>query len=186
VQDTAAGNHDIGWPEGGNIIEGLGNFFYLHWLSACASIPGLAAWVLAPDMQWTDYVWWAFPLASWMVFFPLLLFSSLAAHTRWVLLNWRVFWGLLRHPLAFWLMYVPSTILLLGSAALALWLFVRPSFLQTVAAGLIWSAALIIYGRALGRAGWIITHEGRRKRRKKKSTEAEVAELDIPELTWHD
>jgi hypothetical protein len=163
VEETAAGNHDISWPEGANIIEGLGKFIYLNWLSACCCIPGLGFWVLGPDMQWSDSVWWAFPVLSWVVCFPLLLFSSLAAHARWVLLDWRVLWGLLRKPQALFLVYPPLVAAVTICAGLGIWIFFVPSLLQAAWVGLVWSAALIIYGRALGRAGWIITHEGRKR-----------------------
>jgi hypothetical protein len=157
VEETAAGNHDISWPEGANIIDGLGKFIYLSWLSACCCIPGLGFWVLG------DSLWWVFPALSWVACFPLLLFSSLAAHTRWVLLDWRVLWGLLRKPQALFLVYAPLVVSLAICAGLGAWIFFRPSFLQAAWVGLVWSAALIIYGRALGRAGWIITHEGRKR-----------------------
>jgi hypothetical protein len=168
VEETAAGNHDISWPEGANIIDGLGKFLYLSWLSACCCIPGLCIpglgfWVLGPAMQWSDSLWWAYPALSWLVCFPLLLFSSLAAHARWVLLDWRVLGGLLRNPRALFLMYMPLGAALAICAGLGIWIFVMPSFLQASWVGLVWSAALIIYGRALGRAGWIITHEGRKR-----------------------
>jgi hypothetical protein len=167
VEETASGNHEISWPEGANIIEGLGKFIYLLWLSACCGIPGLALWVLGPpDKLWMDYVWWAFPLASWVACFPVLLFSSLAANAKWVLLDWRVFWGLLRKPQAALLMYVPFVVLLAGCTALGVWIFVQPSFLQAAWIGLAWSAALLIYGRALGRAGWMLTHDARKKKRR--------------------
>jgi hypothetical protein len=167
VEETAAGNHEISWPEGANIIEGLGKFIYLNWLSACCVIPGLAFWVLGPDLQWSDSVWWAFPALSWVVCFPVLLFSSLAGHVRWILLDWRVLWGLLRKPQALFLVYAPLVVAVTICAGLGVWIFFMPSFLQAAWVGLVWSAALIIYGRALGRAGWIITYQGRKKSRRK-------------------
>jgi hypothetical protein len=163
VEETAAGSHDISWPEGANIIENLGKFIYLNWLSACCLIPGLAFWVLGPDLQWSDSVWWAYPTLSWVVCFPLLLFSSLAGHIRWILLDWRVLWGLLSKPQALFLMYAPLAAAVAICGGLGLWIFLVPSFLQAAWVGLVWSAALIIYGRALGRAGWIITQQGRRR-----------------------
>ncbi len=75
------GGHDISWPDGANIIEGLWKFIYLNWLSACCLIPGLAFWVLGPDLEWADRAWWAFPAISWVICFPLLLFSSLAVRS---------------------------------------------------------------------------------------------------------
>jgi hypothetical protein len=163
VEETAAGGHDISWPDGANIIEGLWKFLYLNWLSACCLIPGLAFWVLGPHLEWADRAWWALPAISWVICFPLLLFSSLAG-ARWVPLDWRVLWGLLRRPQALFLMYVPLVAAVTICGGLGIWIFLRPSFLQAAWIGLVWSAALIIYGRALGRAGWIITYEGTRKR----------------------
>ncbi len=201
VEETAAGNDRVSWPKGGGLIDGLGRFGYLVMIAGISFIPVLflvTASVEAGGAGVADghghppgaepglNLWWVLPLTPWLLLFPILLLSSLTSGLWWSLLDGRIVGGLFRRPGALFLVCVPSLLLVGVSLGLAQSMLLRPNFLLAVAAGFVWSAALLIYGRLLGRAGWIISEarltRGRGKRRPKRPYDGKAE--SVPGEGW--
>jgi hypothetical protein len=163
VEETASGNDRVSWPEGANIIEGIGKLLYLLWLLACCSIPMLAVWQsgvsISASAWWQRDPWWVLIAVPWVILFPLLFLSSLAANSRWALLHSKILLGLVWKPQVLLLIWVVPLALVGLCLYLGSRLFVRPNLWLAAGIGLAWSAALLIYGRLLGRAGWMLTHQ---------------------------
>jgi hypothetical protein len=193
VEETAAGNDRVAWPKGGGLIDGLGRFGYLAMIAGISFIPVVFLLTAAPEAARAGVadghghppgagprldLWWVLPLTPWLLLFPILLLSSLTAGLWWSLLDGRIVGGLFRRPGALFLICVPSLLLVGVSIGLAQEILLRPNFLLAAGAGFVWSAALLIYGRLLGRAGWILSEarlgRGRGKRRPKKPYDGEV------------
>jgi len=183
VEETAAGNDLVAWPRGGGLLDGFGKFFYLLWIIFCSAIPvifivaaqyaaggntvasgkpgvlhnGLAA----PDSS-AIRLGWLVPVMPWVLLFPILLLSSLKGGWWWHVLDGKIAGGIFRKPRALFLVCIPSVLLILPSVYLAQALIVGRSFSYAFLSGILWSSALLIYGRLLGRAGWIIIGQGTR------------------------
>lgn len=156
VEATAAGNESCDWPEGFNVIEGLGTFFHLAWLCCFATLPVYLLVTTNAFPEAGDYGWLPIVLV-WLITFPIMLLSSLASESRWVLLNRQIVKGVFLHPFA-WLTLCASS---LGMAflcgELAQIAICQVNFVLLPVLGFFGSACLLIYARLLGRVGWILT-----------------------------
>ncbi len=185
VEDTAAGNDQVTWPKGGGLLDGLGRFTYLMVIAGISLIPVGLIITAAPETASVSghpgvadghghppdaapglSLWWLLPLTPWVLLFPILLLSSLTSGFWWSVLDGRIVGGLLRRPGALFLACVPSLVLTGVSVGLAQSVLLRPNFAVAAGAGFVWSAALLIYGRLLGRAGWILSEARRRGKRR--------------------
>jgi hypothetical protein len=189
VEDTAAGNDRVSWPEGGGLLDGLGRFAYLMLIAGISLIPVILLVTTATETASSVggrpgvadgpghppgsapglSLGWVLPLTPWVLLFPILLLSSLTAGIWWSVLDGRIVGGLFRRPGALFLVCVPSLVVIGLSVGLAQSVLLRPNFALAAGAGFVWSAALLLYGRLLGRAGWILSEarrtQGRGKRR---------------------
>jgi hypothetical protein len=181
VEETAAGNNHVSWPKGGGLLDGMGKFIYLLWIIFCSAIPVIfiaaaqrvsggstvssgkpgalngghpAAIPPTFDMEWLV------PLLPWLLLFPVLLLSSLKGGWWWHVLDGNIAGGILRKPKALFLICVPPAFLIFPSVWLAQSIIVQRSISLAALSGLLWSTALLIYGRLLGRAGWILVGQG--------------------------
>jgi hypothetical protein len=168
VEDTAAGNDQVSWPKGGGLIDGLGKLVFCLWMGGCSFAPVALIWMTQWDKVAQVDLGLILALLPGLVLFPIQLLSVLTADSWWKLIDSRVVFGLLRKPSALFLMCVPSLILLTPCVWLNQMLLNQPNFLVAVGSGFVWSAFVLIYGRILGRTGWILTDGGVRKRLGKK------------------
>jgi hypothetical protein len=105
----------------------------------------------------------------WVILFPVLLLCSLAANSRWVLLDGRVLSGLFRRPAVLLMLWLPS----LGMAGL--WWQAGAAFrvnllLGAAVMGAVGASCLLIYGRLVGRVGWVVSQGGMKKKQGRKKS----------------
>jgi hypothetical protein len=172
VEDTAAGNDKVAWPQGGGLVDGLGKFLFLFWLAGCGGVPAFLFWLGNAGRAEPGDPQWIWPLIPGVVLFPILVLSALTADSWWMLLDPKVIVSLLRKPLALLLMTVPALFLLLPCVWISYVIVTRPNFLLAAAAGWVWSAFLLIYGRILGRTGWLLIRGRVKKRSGKRKAKA--------------
>jgi hypothetical protein len=173
IQDTAAGNHEVDWPDD-SIWEKFFTFFYILWIFFCSAVPfGIAAAPLRGELGFAVFRWSLVPSAIFVL--PCVLLCALANNSWWMLWNTDVLRNLLLRPLVLLVVCVMSAVLLAPCVALGyltIMYYQNFVFLAPVT-GFVWSACLLIYGRLLGRVGWIISgqqelaeREARRRKRK--------------------
>jgi hypothetical protein len=188
VEETAAGNDAVVWPPGGNLIDGLGRFFYVLWLVGCAVMPAAALWAVRGDRVSGEEFGWLIPLLVFLVTFAVLFLSALAADAWWMLLDPKIVGGLLLRPTALFLVTVPALLLLAACVGLTDAMADGPKVLLAPAVGYGWATFLLIYGRLVGRAGWIVTETKAKKKRRtprrraaprKAAGAGELAERDL-------
>jgi hypothetical protein len=184
VEDSAWGNDSFTAPEW--FGERLGYLLHLIYIGFCSLIPtffiGGAVSAHLANLD-SDSKWGALAVANLGVLaalvpsflvFPIFYLSSLAAKSRVIILDRRVIGGFLRNPRSSLVLFFVS--LILGSICYELaWLLfavLHWSFFLGVffglAAGLIWSACMLIYARLLGRVAFVISGSGVRVKRRKK------------------
>jgi hypothetical protein len=159
VETTAAGCDEVGWPDGAGLLEGWWKLLYVLWLLACCWIPVGVLWRAGLDAMWTGDWWWILPLVMVSVLFPVVLLSSLAANSQWLVWNRRMAIRMAQRPHVLVLLWVASLGLLSACATLAYMALLSPSFLLCVGIGVVWSACLLVYARLVGRAGWALSRE---------------------------
>jgi hypothetical protein len=164
VEDTAAGNDRVVWPQGGGLVDGLGRFLFVFWVAGCGGFPAVLFWLGNPGHAKPGDLEWILPLIPGVLLFPTVMLSALTADSWWMLLDIKIVFGLLRKPPALLLVSVPTMVLLLPCVFLGYSIVTRPNLLLAMGAGWVWSAFLLIYGRILGRTGWLLIR-GRIKRR---------------------
>jgi hypothetical protein len=180
VEETAAGNVRVAWPKGAGIVDGLGRFLFLVWIAACSCLPGGALSLNTGPVEVGSLPWLVLSVPLWVVCFPVLLLSALTAGLWWKLLDARIVGGLLTRPLALGLMVVPGVVLMAPCFWLAHAIIAHADFLLALAAGPIWAMILLIYGRLLGRVGWMLMDGVARKKPGKKKHRPTGAETRQP------
>jgi hypothetical protein len=117
---------------------------------------GLAASPLRPLLGSAVFGWSLVP--STVLVFPFVLFAALA-NGSWIGFNSQVFVSLLVRPHVLLILWLMSALLLcccVGLGYLTIGYYADYLFLAPLT-GFVWSAGLFIYGRLLGRVGWIIS-----------------------------
>ncbi|MFL5243315.1 MAG: hypothetical protein ACJ8FY_14515 [Gemmataceae bacterium] len=169
IEDTAAGNDEVIWPEE-PLYDWIMKGFYLVAVVAIWLAPlGVIARILKVNgaSQPLFLSWLGLAIALLWLMFPISLFSAMSAQSRWVLLRWTILRELARVSGALLTLYFASGLLLAALVGLGyltveggrLWLLV---FLGPMA-----SWGLLVYGRLLGRLAWQL--EQLKPRKKKKS-----------------
>lgn len=182
VQETAAGNDEVTWPDE-TLFDRFWRVFYLAWVAVCAAIPAVIVWpllfgLLPKGNDALKVVLGGAPVL-WLTF-PLCLLSSLSAGAFWMLLNPGLFRRAVKRPGSLVLFYGQSAIVWFGCVALF-----SVSVLRGGAAGTLVlvaapaaAAGLLIYARLLGRLGWVISRarviEARKPRAKKRPRQVRV------------
>jgi hypothetical protein len=197
IQQTAGGNEEFDPPDD-MIAEKIGNFLYLAWIAFCTLAPvGALSYLLAgltrrPDLQGVPLdsqqaliaavIWRGLIVAGYLLLsvfvYPHVLLGALA-NKSWVwLLSDKVSIGLLKRPLILLVLYTVSVLLMAPCLALGVMTILGLQYWLAPVTGFVWSAALLIYGRLLGRVGWLLTdgdepttvRRRKRKRRKRRPT----------------
>jgi hypothetical protein len=193
IEETGAGNDRVLYPRGGALIDGWGKLAYVGWLFMCSAIPVGAMWQLGGDALWGSVnLWWIAALAVLTVLFPLVTLSSMASSSHWLIVDRRMMISMAKRPHVIVLLWLLSGALAAGCAWLGYSLMLRTEWSMywalPVCVGTAWSAALLIYARLLGRAGWRLSQSFARPKIRKARPFVGVAEIDSwgPDPDWDD
>lgn len=155
VEDTAAGSHDVRWPDEA-VTDFLWKPFYLAWVWA---LPVVATWfcvnAFAPELcDGPLGLFVTAGLSLWLLF-PIFMLSSLTGRSRVQVLHLALLLRLVRHAGTFLLFYVLTAPVLAAGLSLAfLGLFGRAWVLPVSVP--ISVALFFIHARLLGRLAWRI------------------------------
>jgi hypothetical protein len=180
IEDTAAGNEDIEWPD--NVwYEYLSKVAFMGWIFGCCAAVSTIFWLLVElVLPMPGLIWWAVTLASAFMILPIPLYSAMIANNPWVLIHPMLLVRFFQKPLAALALYVHSAMLVLPCLALGLWMVLSLSWFLAPVVGLIWATCFLWYARALGRVGYVLSEERsqvmRKKKRKKVRVRREAAE----------
>jgi DNA-directed RNA polymerase subunit RPC12/RpoP len=152
VSESSEGHDRVhGWPPA-NFIESMPELFCVLIAASLGAAPGFAIG------QWLTSITWqqaAATAASFWLLFPFVFLSQLAASSPWAILSWRLIGAAFRRPFSTLLFYAESALLflivLLPIAPVAA---IRPSLPVLLAP--LYVAGLFLYGRLLGRWGWVL------------------------------
>jgi DNA-directed RNA polymerase subunit RPC12/RpoP len=154
VQDTAAGNDLISWPDE-TWRDRFWKLLYVSYLIVIASLVGAGVgWLV----EWRSGWFWPPLVITAFVLFPIMLLSTLERDSIWFVLSpailkslFVVMWG--------WLMFYSFAVVLSVSAALPVGVgfYFRHPFIAALFAAPLASAMILIYARLLGRLAWKIT-----------------------------
>jgi DNA-directed RNA polymerase subunit RPC12/RpoP len=151
VSESSEGHDRVhAWPPA-NFIESMPELFCVLIAASASSAPGFAIGQLLTKITWQQA---AATAASFWVLFPLVLLSQLAASSPWSILSWRLIGAALRRPFSSLLFYIESAILfLIVLLPIAPTVAIRPSL--PIALAPLYVAGLFLYGRLMGRWGWV-------------------------------
>ena len=170
VRDTAAGQDEIVWPDEPFQDWALGALHLVGVVLIVLAPAGILARALRetwlPDDAALRFLLLAVPALGFL--FPVALFSSLSASSRWFVFRPVVVWNMLRVAPSTFAVYAVSAVLAAGVAALGYAAVTRWVVLAPVAAAAA-GAAFLIYARLLGRLAWKMGRlpSGKRKFAKK-------------------
>jgi hypothetical protein len=174
IEDTAAGNDEVDWPDE-VWFDFLGKFFFLVWVFGCCAALSTVFWLLVRIvLPIPGVMWWGLILLSACMLFPIPLYSAMIAGSPWILIHPLLLGRMIQKPLAGVALYVHTMILLVPCLALGLWMIVSLTWWLAPIIGAIWATCLLWYARALGRVGYVLAEEKRRvpRKRKRKRTRA--------------
>lgn len=150
VQETAAGNNEVVWPEAG-WRERVFRLLYVGYVAILAGMLGYLVKLIADRFQGPGV---ELLLATMVLVFPYMLLSSLASDSVWGVCSVpvarsfvRLWWG--------WALYYAHALLLAAPIGFALWFFfLRAPLLTSLVVSPLVSAATLIHARLLGRLAW--------------------------------
>ncbi len=155
LEETAAGNDEINWPEGG-WREWLWKFLYTGYL---LSLVGLAATGIGLLVRYQTGLFWPPFFATIFVLYPFALLSSLEANSIWVVISPVILKSLFKLIWAWFMFYLEVAVLAAPVAGLFFFLYLRHPFWTVLIAAPLVSALLLLYARLLGRLAWKITEQ---------------------------
>jgi hypothetical protein len=174
IQDTAAGNEEVDWPDD-VWYEYLSKIAFLVWVFGCCAAVSTVIWLLVTlVVPIPGVIWWVLTLISAFMLFPIPLYSSMIAGSPFMLIHPMFLLRLFQKPLAGLALYVHSLMLLLPCVGLGLWMVITLNWWAAPIVGVIWSTCILWYARALGRVGYVLSEEKRRVPRRKKRKRARV------------
>jgi hypothetical protein len=157
VQETAAGTDEVVWPDE-PMYDWLWKLWYLLWLAGAWLVPaGLVLGAIdAPPFHKYPWLRPAVMLGVFWVSFPVSLFSSLSAHSRWVILRPAALGWLLANFFSTVAFYILSALVLAGFVVFLGLPLVYQRPLALPAVGALAPAFLLVYSRLTGRMAWIL------------------------------
>ncbi len=166
VEDSAGGNEDVKW-ESIAWTECIGKLFFLSWVFGCSAaagaIPIMAVAVVVPL---ASEVWWLMVLGLALLFFPVVLLSTLSAGSAWFLIEPQLLTAYVRRPHVGAIIYANTAFFALPSALFGWWTIMDYHLWLTPVTGLMWSCYFLAYARVLGRAAWVLSESDEDRRRK--------------------
>ena len=178
IEDTAAGNDEVDWPD--NVwYEYISKVAYMLWIFGCCAALSTVFWLLV-DLATPipGVIWWLVTLASAMMLFPIPLYSSMIAGSPWILLHPQLIVRFLEKPLAAFAIYMHVAIFGIPCLGLGLWMVWSLSWWAAPIVGVIWATCFLWYARGLGRIGYVLSQDSPTVRRKKKRKKARVRRED--------
>jgi hypothetical protein len=173
VQETAYGNDEMQWPDD-TLFQRLVKTGYVIFLGLCAAFPLVFLAVpLLPLLRAGAFGWLAL-FIPWAILFPIVLLSALANDSPWLVWNNQVVGLLVRRPAVLGVLAAASVALVLPCFTLGYFTVLRLHFFLAPLTGFMWSAALLLYARLLGRVAWLAVEDNRparvapRKRKKRR------------------
>lgn len=174
LEDTAAGNDRVPRPEW-TVAEGIMKCVFVLWVAACSTVcslvPGLPLVMIAGRLLPEGIAPSLMMLIPATLLFPVLLLSSLAAPSPWMLLDKRFLSRFLAKPAAVLALTLPSFALLVPCVLVGTYAFRHFNLLAAFLSGFLWSACFLIYARLLGRVAWYATLRVPKKTVKRKKQE---------------
>jgi hypothetical protein len=165
IQETAYGNDDVQWPDD-SLFQRLVQTAYLAFLGLCAALPLLfLALPLYPLLRAGAFGWVSL-FIPWTMFFPVVLLSSLANNSPWLIWNERVIAFVVRRPAVLGVLALASTALVLPCFTLGYFTVIGLHYYLAPVTGFVWSAALLVYARLLGRIAWLAMEENNKPARR--------------------
>ncbi|MFK7821210.1 MAG: hypothetical protein AB8G99_21025 [Planctomycetaceae bacterium] len=153
VQETGAGNNEIReWMEG-TWKDWASDLFCVGYI---ACLPLAIAW---PIVQLTGYSYSqaAIPLAILeFLCFPVALLSALEQDSIWMPVSPPILKSLFKVIDGWFVFYVVSSLLFVACGAMSYFAVSSASILMAFGIGPVFSAAMFIYARLIGRLGWLI------------------------------
>lgn len=173
VEQTAAGIRRVRWPDE-PFLDWCGRGFYMLVILAISFVPSIILGTLIGGGFSSKL--WIIPatIAMLWVIFPIILLSIMAAESLTGVVNPDLWGRLLYHFLPLFIFYVASA-LLVAAAGISLYMALSgPNIPLVFLSPWILSAALLIYGRLLGRVAWAVGHREPEFRRKAEKDEVKV------------
>src|SRR5262245_13044095 len=158
IEQSAAGNDEISWPDE-PFLDRIWRVVQLVWLTAVWVAPAglfvrVVAHYAAPEQAGILFVV-AAGVALWL-FFPVGVLSSLSAESPWAVLRPAILAGMLRQFSTTLGFYVVSFVLVGGPLALVVVTCATGQMWLVPVAGIMAATFVLIYGRLLGRLGWVV------------------------------
>ncbi|HLW63852.1 MAG TPA: hypothetical protein VKS79_00945 [Gemmataceae bacterium] len=184
VEDTAAGNRDIVWPDD-SFLDFFWKAFYLAWLVGVWIAPAmLVARLAAPAFPEEVRQFWYFALAGvvlWVVF-PISLLSSMAAESLFTVLHGGLAARLAFRSKSLFLFYLVSIPVVLIGAGLAAALCLGETWYTLLFGAFGVSYCILTYGRLTGRLACLVRltrlpfRKRKNKQRRPTSARSEVTD----------
>jgi predicted RNA-binding Zn-ribbon protein involved in translation (DUF1610 family) len=154
VEETAAGNDEINWPEDG-WRERVWKLLYTGYLFVLAALAGVGVGSLV-RLCVDDF--WVAPVATVYFVFPIILLSSLEAGSPWAPITPAILRSLLVRMWCWAIFYLEIVLLAAPWIVLVLFgFYLRHPFWTALLSAPLLSALMLIYARLLGRLAWRIT-----------------------------
>ena len=152
VSESSEGHDRVyGWHPA-NFIESMPELFGMIVAATVTAGPGFAIGEMLMPETWQKALCTA--ASVWLVF-PIVLLSQLAAASPWGMLNGQLIGAAIRRPFSTLLFYVESAgLLFIVLLPIAVFATVRPSLPVLFAP--LYVAGLFVYGRLIGRWGWLL------------------------------
>jgi hypothetical protein len=178
VEDTAAGNDKIRWPEG-SWYESLGKLMFFGWVFGCCASLVTVFWLLAAIvLPFPGVIWWGLILISAIILFPIPLFSTLIADSPWTLIHPLLLTRVAEKPFAGLAIDVYSAIFMVPCVVMGLWLFLTLTWWMAPIVGFSWAICILWYARALGRVGYFLSRDRRIAKKTKRKKACFKQEVD--------
>jgi hypothetical protein len=170
VEDTAAGNRDIVWPDD-SFLDFFWKAFYLGWLVGAWLAPAiLVARLASPAFPEEVRQFWYFALAGvvlWIVF-PIGLLSSMAAESLFTVLHGGLAARLAFRGRSLFLYYLVSIPVVLCGSAIAAAVFLGETWYTLLFGAFGIAYCILTYGRLTGRLACLVRLTRLPFRKKKK------------------
>lgn len=174
IEDTAAGNDEVDWPDG-PWYECLSKLVFLGWIFGCCAALSTVFWLLAEIVLPIHGVfWWGLTLLSAIMLFPIPLYSTMIAGSPWTLIHTLFLSRVIEKPFAGVAIYVYSAIFMVPCLVMGLWLITTLTWWMAPIVGFLWAIFILWYARALGRVGYVLSQEERKGIKKKKRKKARL------------